>query len=192
MAILGSENLAIDTALLTLEMGAENIYLVTARKYGPVDSSHDRLEAARGAGIKVLTNRKIVEIFGDGRVESLRAPVSMGGHTGEQDEESGGAAGVLKVGTVIIAGDREPSPDLSSYLAGQLEMNGDGTIEIDQRTLATSRPGVFAGGEIVSGGGLVAEACEQGRRAARSIDRYLCLRPAKIDSHLQEYSPESS
>jgi len=192
VAVLGSENLAIDTALLTLEMGAENVYLVTARKDGPVDSSHERLEAARGAGIKVLTNRKLVEIIGEGRVESLRAPVSMGGHTGEQDEESGGAAGLLKVGTVIIAGDREPSPDLSNYLASQLEMNSDGTVEVDRRALATSRPGVFAGGEIVSGGNLVAEACEQGRRAALSIDRYLCSRPARRNSHAQEDSPGSS
>jgi len=57
-------------------------------------------------------------------------------------------------------------------------MNPDGTIHTDPETLATSRPGVFAGGEIVTGGGLVASACNQGRRAAMAIDIYLAEKMA--------------
>lgn len=57
-------------------------------------------------------------------------------------------------------------------------MNPNGTIHADTETLATSRPGVFAGGEIVTGGGLVASACNQGRRAAMAIDIYLAEKMA--------------
>lgn len=192
VAVVGNENIAVDTALLSLEMGAENVYLVTAHRDGSIEVPDERLEEARGAGVKVLTNRRVVELLGEGRVEALRAPVSTGGHTGVQDDESGGAAGFLEVGTVILAGEREPPASLAGYLQEELEINLDGTVRVDAETLATSRPGVFAGGEVVTGGGLVVEACEHGRRAAVSIDRFLRSRSPEQNEPAQEGSADIS
>lgn len=174
VAVLGDDNTAVDTALLALELGAKNVYFVTSRRKTGLVASGERLGEARERGVSILTNRKVFEILGEGRVESLRAPLSARPH-GEEGEEFGG---VLEVGTVILAEKREPSPALADYLAGHLRMDPEGTVTVDPLTLATSRPGVFAGGEIAGGDCLVVNACGQGRRAAASIDLFLSSKSA--------------
>lgn len=173
VAVLGNDNLAVDTAILARELGAENVYLITAQDADELEAVPERIAEAREHGVQILTNRKVLEIQGEGRVEAVFAPPQAAspdtGKSGKKGEESN----ILEVETVILAGARQAAPELARYMAGQLKMNPDGTIHTDPETLATSRPGVFAGGEIVTGGGLVASACNQGRRAAMAIDIYL-------------------
>jgi len=173
VAVLGNDNLAVDTATLARELGAENVYLITAREEHELEAAPQRLAQARERGVMILTGRKVLEIRGEGRVEAVFAPlhgaVSKGGKKGRAQD-------VVNVETVILAGGRQPAPELASYMAGQFKMDADGTVHVDPETLATSRPGVFAGGEIVTGSALVASACNQGRRAAMAIDTFLADR----------------
>ncbi len=173
VAVLGNDNLAVDTAILARELGAENVYLVTAKEDHNLEAAPERLTQAREHGVKILTGRKVMEIQGEGRVEAVCAPpLTAVSKTGKKGKKSK-ALEILEVGTVILAGARQAAPELAGYMAGQLKMNPDGTVHTDPETLATSRPGVFAGGEVVTGSGLVASACNQGRRAAMGIDTYL-------------------
>jgi glutamate synthase (NADPH/NADH) small chain len=173
VAVLGNENIAVDAAILARELGAENVYLLTGRKAEEVGAASQRISEACERGVHIATNRKVLEILGEGRVESLRVPPGPAGIIRSHGDEVEELPHVLEVGTVILAGEREPSPALLEYLAGQLKVTPEGNVRVDPDTLATSRAGVFAGGEIAGGDGLVVSACDQGRRAAISIDRYL-------------------
>lgn len=168
VAVIGESNLAIDTASLAREMGAEQVYLVTR---GPVDSEpgSSRIQAAQSAGVTIVPNRKIIDIQGEGRVEALRTHPNTGAPADMEGEEIGP---VLEVGTVIVAWEQEMEPTLGGYLASHLERGPDGLVAVDHNMM-TSRQGIFAGGDVTSGGGLVIEACAAGRRAALGIAAYL-------------------
>lgn len=168
VAVLGHSNLALDSALLALDIGAEKVLLVTDRPEGGLTSTTGSVKAARERGVEFITNTVVDEIAGEGRVEGikLRPAVESAG----RDDRPGRSR---KVETVIIAGEQEVDRPLFDYIDSHLRMNPEGTVEVDPGTLMTSRPGVFAGGDLVSGGGLVVSACAQGRLAALSIDRYL-------------------
>ncbi len=178
VAVIGNDNLAVDTALLASGLGAERVYLVTGRKEGKLGAAPERLAEARAQGIDVLTGRKVRQISGEGRVEALSVPAVTAQKAHAHQQEGAQLPEELEVGTVIMAGGRQASASLAEHLAGQLKMNPEGTIQVDPDTFATSRVGVFAGGEIVTGSGLVVSACDQGRRAAISIHRYLGSRAA--------------
>ena len=79
---------------------------------------------------------------------------------------------VIELDTVIIAIGNKPNPLISQTMP-ELEMTRWGTIVVDENTMATSIPGVFAGGDIVSGAATVILAMGQGRIAAASINEYL-------------------
>jgi NADPH-dependent glutamate synthase beta subunit-like oxidoreductase len=170
VAVLGNSNLAVDTAMLARELGAENVYLITVKEAEEMEAAPERLAQARENGIKILTGRNLQEIHGEGRVEAVYAPPYK---SATKTSKKTQATKVVNVETVILAGDRQAAPELAGYVAGQLKLNADGTLQVDPETLATSRPGVFAGGEIVTGRSLVASACGQGRRAAIAIDAYM-------------------
>jgi NADPH-dependent glutamate synthase beta subunit-like oxidoreductase len=178
VAVIGNDNMAVDTALLAGELGAERVYLVTGHSAGALAAAPERLAEARARGIDVLTGRKVRQIGGVGRVEALSVPAGRARKAGADQQEGERIPEELEVGTVIMAGGRQAAAALAEHLAGQLRMNPEGTIQVDPDTFATSRAGVFAGGEIVTGSGLVVSACDQGRRAAISIHRYLGSRSA--------------
>ncbi len=174
VAVLGDSNMAVDSALLALELGAGDVYLVSPGRLEEFEAAPQRLQEAGERGVQVLAGRRAVEILGEGRVETIRVPLG----SSREAEEGGGPPGTLEVGTVIVAGAREIATDLEEYLAGQVRMDADGAIEVDPDTCATSRVGVFAGGEIAGGEGLVVSAVGQGRRAAAAIVKYLKSRSA--------------
>ena len=114
-----------------------------------------------------------MEIVGDGRVDGVRTkPVQGTSPEGSQGTDETQERFHV-AGTVIIAGEQEPGGSFAQYLAGHLKLNTGGTVWVDEEALITSRAGVFAGGDLTSGGDLVVSACADGRRAALSIDRYL-------------------
>ena len=173
VAVLGESNLAFDTARLIRELAVERVFVVTPEERTILAAAGREIEAAEKMGVKLLTGRRPVEVVGEGRVEGLRTvpvgsdapPIPCG--------EGGTHAHLLDVGTVILAGEQEPEQALRGYLAAHIKMTQDGTVVVDEKTMMTSQRGVFAGGDLVNGGGLVVSACAEGRRAALSIDRYL-------------------
>jgi len=83
-----------------------------------------------------------------------------------------GSEFTLPVDRVVVAIGNKSNPLIQKTTPG-LETTKRGTIKVDDGTMATSRPGVFAGGDIVTGGATVILAAGAGKRAARSIDTYL-------------------
>lgn len=169
VAVIGEGTLAVDTAILARRMGARTVYLVTGMSKEEMAVETERLAQAAEAGVTPAFSRKIIEIKGEGRVEALRTH-PLHGAPGEQG--AGEPASLLEVGTVIVAGDRVSDPALSGYFAGHLKTGDSGLLEVNE-WMMTSRPGVFAGGDLVGTGGLVVEACAAGRRAAIGIAKYL-------------------
>jgi phytoene dehydrogenase-like protein len=177
VAVVGDSNLAVDTALLALEMGAEAVFLVTTCRPEDAGCVPERLAAAVEGGVRVTWDRKIIEVLGEGRVDGLRTHTNAGA----PDESEEGMPSVLPVGTVIMALAREVDPALAGYLAAHLKMSEEGLALVDENMM-TSRQGVFAGGDIVSGGRLVVKACAEGRSAALGIARYLDSRAGRDQS----------
>ena len=89
-----------------------------------------------------------------------------------------GSEFIMELDTVIVAIGNQPNPLIPQTMP-ELETTKWGTVVVDQSTMQTSVPGVFAGGDIVSGAATVILAMGQGRIAAAAIDKYLTAKQAK-------------
>ena len=177
VAVVGGGNVAMDAARCAKRLGAENVYIVYRRGMAELPARKEEVEHAEEEGIifKTLTNP--TEVLGDekGWVTGLRC-VEM--ELGEPDE-SGRRSPVVKEGSefeiecdvVIMALGTSPNPLLAATTAG-LETTRRGCITADERG-ATTRPGVFAGGDAVTGAATVILAMGAGRTAAKAIDEYV-------------------
>lgn len=180
VAVLGDGLLAVDTARLARKLGARTVFVITAAGAGSLAAPRESVETAVGQDIKFLTERRVVEVVGNGRVRAVRTVPVKGSAPAIDEGDTGGSAHTLEVETVILADQQEPEQGLRGYLAGQLKMSQHGTVLVDEGTMMTSQKGVFAGGDLVTGGGgLVVKACADGRRAALAIDAYLGSGPGR-------------
>ncbi|MBU1671651.1 MAG: FAD-dependent oxidoreductase [Actinobacteria bacterium] len=175
VAVVGDGQLAMDTAVLARDLGADEVFLVTTFNEADMPVAPSRLAAARECGVEMLTGRRVAEIIGHGRVDAIRTVPTLGAAATVE----GPHTGALGVGTVILAGERVPSPTLAGYLAGQLKLDEQGRILVGEDTMSTSRKGVFAGGDATGGPELIIEACARGRIAALAIDLYLSEKAAE-------------
>ncbi len=180
IAVVGGGNVALDAARTALRLGAEKVYLVYRRSEAEMPARREEFEHAKEEGIdfKFLSNPK--RILGeDGWVKGLEC-VRM--ELGEPDEsgrrrpiEVPGSEFVIDVDAVIIAIGTTANPIVPTTTPG-LNTSKRGYIETDEETGATSRPGVFAGGDIVTGSATVILAMGAGRKAASAIHDYLTVR----------------
>ncbi|MBO6305001.1 MAG: NADPH-dependent glutamate synthase [Selenomonadaceae bacterium] len=178
VAVIGGGNVAMDGARTALRLGAENVYIVYRRSMEELPARKEEVEHAKEEGIefKILTNP--TEILGDdnGFVTGLCC-VKM--ELGEPDA-SGRRRPIavensefnLDVDTVIVAIGTGANPIIANTTKG-LDTDKHGHIIADEKTLATSKEGVYAGGDIVTGAATVILAMGAGRTAAKSIDAYL-------------------
>ena len=184
VAVIGAGNTAMDAMRVSLRMGAEKVYLVYRRSIKESPARAEELHHAIEEGIicKWLTNP--VRILGNetGWVTGMEV-IEM--ELGEPDA-SGRRSPVPKKGTehiidvdmVVYALGTSANPIIAQSTPG-LKVNRWGYIEIDEKTGMTSVPGVFAGGDIVTGSATVILAMGAGRRAARGMLQYLGLAPAE-------------
>ena len=176
VAVIGGGNVAMDCARVALRLGKE-VTLVYRRTENEMPARKEEVQNAKDEGIpfKILTQP--VKILGDekGFVNGLECiQMELG-----QPDESGrrrpvplkNSNFVLGVDTVIVAIGQNPNPLLRRATPG-LKTNDDGTISVDEN-LMTSLPGVFAGGDIISGADTVISAMGAGKKAARAIDSYV-------------------
>ncbi|VBB06272.1 pyridine nucleotide disulphide reductase class-i signature [Lucifera butyrica] len=178
VAVVGGGNVAMDAARTALRLGAEKVYIVYRRSEEEMPARKEELHHAKEEGIefRLLTNPVAVLGNDEGWVKGLRC-VRM--ELGEADA-SGRRRPVevpdsefeLDVDVVVIAIGQGPNPLVQSTTKG-LETNRKGNIIADAETGATSKPGVFAGGDIVTGAATVILAMGAGKKAAVAIDRYL-------------------
>lgn len=178
VAVVGGGNVAMDAARSAKRLGAENVYIVYRRSEAEMPARIEEVHHAKEEGIifKLLTNP--TRILGDdnGWVSGMEC-VNM--ELGEPDASGRrrpvtvqGSEHVIDVDTVIIAIGTSPNPLIRSTTPG-LETNKWGCIVADEDTGKTSREGVFAGGDAVTGAATVILAMGAGKKAAKAMDEYI-------------------
>jgi glutamate synthase (NADPH) small chain len=177
VAVIGGGNVAMDAARCALRLGAENVHLVYRRGREQLPAREEEIENAFEEGVKPVFLTVPVEILGDGNgwvkgLECIRMEL------GEPDESGrrkpvpvAGSNHVLEVDAVIMAIGQGPNP-LLTLTTPDLKLNKWGNIVADEMTFKTSKKGVFAGGDIVSGAATVILAMGAGKSAALSIHQY--------------------
>jgi glutamate synthase (NADPH/NADH) small chain len=178
---VGGGNVAMDSARSALRLGAEStIVYRRSRKEMPARSEEIHHAEQEGVKLQLLTNPK--RIIGDDRgrvvgIECLRMELGEPDASGRQRPVPvEGSEFVIEADTVIPALGNRPNP-LIPQTTPELEMSDWGTIVVDEDRMATSKEGVFAGGDIVSGAATVILAMGHGKVAARSIHDYLTNKP---------------
>ncbi len=178
VAVVGGGNVAIDSARVAMRLGAEHVYLVYRRSLEELPARAEEVHHAGDEGIEFKLLNNPIEILGDdsGRVSGLSC-ITM--ELGEPDAsgrrrpfEVVGSEFVLDVDTVIMAIGTRANPLIGNATPG-LNLTDRGYIAAAEATGQTSLPGVFAGGDIVTGSATVIAAMGAGKRAAKSIDAYL-------------------
>lgn len=178
VAVVGGGNVAMDAARTSLRLGAENVYIVYRRSEAELPARAEEVHHAKEEGIQFKLLNNPVEILGDenGWVKGLKC-IKM--ELGEPDASGRrrpvaieGSEFELEVDTVIMAIGNGPNPIVASTTPG-METNKRGNIVTDEETCATTKEGVFAGGDIVTGAATVILAMGAGKKAATAIDAYL-------------------
>jgi glutamate synthase (NADPH/NADH) small chain len=178
VAVIGGGNTAMDAVRTALRLGAEHAYLVYRRTEAEMPARREEVHHAREEGVEVMLLAAPVEILGDGRSRA-RAIRCIRMELGEPDASGRrspvpvtGSEFDLEVDVVVFAVGQGANPLIRSTTP-DLTVNKWGNICADPETGATNKTGVFAGGDIVTGGATVISAMGAGRRAARAIHNYL-------------------
>jgi len=178
VAVVGGGNVAMDAARCAKRMGADKVYLVYRRDEEAMPARREEIHHAKEEEIdfRLLTNP--VRVIGDdkGRVKQLEC-VEMA--LGEPDEsgrrspkEIPGSNFLLDVDAVIMALGTTPNPLIRSTTPG-LETNRKGCLIVNEETMQTTREGIYAGGDAVTGAATVILAMGAGKTAAQAMDEYL-------------------
>jgi glutamate synthase (NADPH/NADH) small chain len=178
VAVVGGGNVAMDAARCAKRLGAENVYIIYRRSEAEMPARLEEVHHAKEEGIifKVLTNP--TQILGDekGWVKGIEC-IEM--ELGEPDSSGRrrpiakeGSEHVIDVDTVIMSIGTSPNP-LIRTTTPDLETNKWGCIVVDDKTGQTSKEGVFAGGDAVTGAATVILAMGAGKTAAKAIDEYI-------------------
>jgi formate dehydrogenase beta subunit len=173
VAVIGGGNAAMDAARTALRLGAKEVSILYRRTRAEMPAYADNVEQALREGIKIQFQFAISKISQEKKglvVECLRTECGPIGTDGKPllNTIHGSECGV-EADTVIIATGQTPEPPSGKGLTA----DKDGRIQIDLKTCATGREGVFSGGDAVTGPASVIEAIAAGRRAASWIDQYL-------------------
>ncbi|MBQ2801406.1 MAG: NADPH-dependent glutamate synthase [Lachnospiraceae bacterium] len=177
VAVIGGGNVAMDAARTALRLGAET-HIVYRRSEEELPARVEEVHHAKEEGVifDLLTNPTEILVNEDGWVKGMKC-VKM--ELGEPDESGRrrpqiveGSEYELELDTVIMALGTAPNPLISSTTKG-LDINKWQCIVADETTGATTKPGVFAGGDAVTGAATVILAMGAGKAAAQGIDEYL-------------------
>ncbi len=177
VAVVGGGNVAMDAARCGMRLGAEHVYVVYRRGEAEMPARAEEKHHAKEEGIEFKTLCNPVEIIGDdnGRVCGMKC-IRM--ELGEPDAsgrrrpiEIPGSEFILDVDTVIMSLGTSPNPLLRTTTPG-LETNRKGCLIVNEDEM-TTRDGVFAGGDAVTGAATVILAMGAGKKGAAAIDAYL-------------------
>ena len=177
VAVVGGGNVAMDAARCAMRLGAEHVYVVYRRGEAEMPARAEEKHHAKEEGIEFKTLCNPIEIIGDenGRVKGMKC-IRM--ELGEPDAsgrrrpiEVPDSEFVLEVDTVVMSLGTSPNPLIRSTTPG-LETNRKGCLIVNENEM-TSRDGVFAGGDAVTGAATVILAMGAGKKAAAAIDQYL-------------------
>ena len=178
VAVVGGGNVAMDAARSAKRLGAEEVYIVYRRGMEELPARKEEVEHAEEEGIIFKTLHNPVEILGDedGLVSGMKC-VEM--ELGDPDESGRrrpivkeGSEFVLDVDSVIMSIGTSPNPLIRSTTPG-LDANNRGCLITKDEKGETTREGVYAGGDAVTGAATVILAMGAGKEAAKAIDEYI-------------------
>jgi len=175
VAVIGGGNVAIDSARTALRLGASEVAILYRRSRDEMPANLYEIKEAEGEGVKIQFLVAPKRILGpNGYVTSLEC-IKM--ELGEPDQTGRrapkpveGSEFTVPIDTVIVA--IGEAPDLSC-LPKEIEVGEGNTIAVEPFSTETSQPGVFAGGDCVSGPATIVEAVVAGKKAAEEIDQYV-------------------
>jgi glutamate synthase (NADPH/NADH) small chain len=178
VAVLGGGNTAMDSVRTALRLGADNAYIVYRRSEAEMPARAEEIHHAMQEGVQfhMLTNP--VRFIGsdDGKVVAMEC-IKM--QLGEPDSSGrrrpipiDGSNFIMQVDLVVVAIGNSSNPLIPQTTPG-LDTNKWGNILVNAGTMQTSREGVYAGGDIVTGGATVILAAGAGKKAAKAMHLYL-------------------
>ncbi|MCL6610988.1 MAG: NADPH-dependent glutamate synthase [Peptococcaceae bacterium] len=178
VAVLGGGNVAMDAARTALRLGAEESWIVYRRSDKELPARHEEVEHAHEEGVKFAFLTSPTRIIGDDNgvvkaMECIRYELGEPDASGRRSPVPiPGSEYTMEVDTVVVAIGQGPNPLVPRTTKG-LEVNRKGNIVANPETGATSKPGVYAGGDVVTGAATVILAMGAGKVGARSIHDYL-------------------
>ena len=177
VAVVGAGNVAMDAARTAKRLGAEQVYIVYRRSEDEMPARKEEIGHAKEEGIELRLLNNPTRILGNDKgwvngMECIKMELGEPDASGRRSPvEIKGSEYVLDVDMVVMAIGQGPNP-LLKQTTPELETNKRGNIVTNEEG-ATSIPGVFAGGDIVTGAATVISAMGAGKKAALAIDEYL-------------------
>ena len=177
VVVVGGGNTAVDAARCALRLGVEEVVIAYRRSRAEMPANSWEIDDAEKEGVRLELLTQPIEVVSDnGHVTGVHC-IRM--RLGEPDESGRrrpipveGSEFVIETDALIAAVAQAPEISFLKPDHG-LDISPRGTFAVNPRTLETSRPGVFAGGDAARGPGALIQAIADGRRAALSIDRHL-------------------
>jgi NADPH-dependent glutamate synthase beta subunit-like oxidoreductase len=174
VVVVGGGNVAVDVALTALRSGAKKVEMVCLESEGNMPAFKEEIIQAIDEGVSIHNSWGPKKILGDGgkvtSIELVRCEsvFDQRGRFCPSYDES--VTKTIEADTIILAIGQAAD---FSLIPQDLKLTQGGTVQVDPISLETTFPGIFAGGDIVSGPASVVEAIAAGKRASVSIDRYL-------------------
>jgi len=178
VAVVGGGNTAMDSARCALRLKADKVTIVYRRSEAELPARKEEVERAKEEGVEFMLLTNPTRIIADekGYVKQLEC-IKM--QLGEPDSSGRrrpipipGSEFTFDVDTVVIGVGQSPNPLIRQTTVG-LDSDKIGALIVDPETLMTTRRGIFAGGDIISGGATVIRAMGEGKKAAKAIDTYV-------------------
>jgi len=178
VAVIGGGNTAMDSARVSLRLGAEKVYIVYRRSDKEMPARREEIENAKEEGIIFHTLTLPKKILGDekGFVRSMEC-IKM--KLGEEDSSGRrrpipieGSEFIMDVDTVVVAIGQSPNP-VFLKATPELKLDKWNKIIVDSKTQATNLKGVYAGGDATYGDDTVIAAMGAGKKASKAMDKYL-------------------
>jgi glutamate synthase (NADPH/NADH) small chain len=178
VAVLGGGNTAMDAVRTSLRLGAARGYIVYRRSEKEMPARIEEVHHAKDEGVEFHLLTAPIKFIGDeqGKVKAMEC-IQM--ELGEPDASGRrrpvpkeGSNYIMEVDLVVVAIGNSSNPLIQATTPG-LSTNKWGNITVNEETMLTSRKGVYAGGDIVTGGATVILAAGAGKKAARAMHKYL-------------------
>lgn len=177
VAVVGGGNVAMDAARSAIRLGAEHVYVVYRRSEEEMPARLEEVHHAKEEGIEFLFLNNPVKVVSDGNgkvagLECVRMELGEPDASGRRSPKAiEGSNYVLEVDTVIMSIGTSPNPLIRTTTTG-LEANKHGCLVVNEDML-TTKEGVYAGGDAVTGAATVILAMGAGKKAAKAIDEYI-------------------
>ena len=171
VAVVGAGNVAMDAARTAKRMGSEEVFVLYRRGVEDMKATKEEIREAREDGVKFALNTAPVEIVDEGIIVSeTMTVVDCDGR--EKLTVVDGSQSLFQCDSLVIAVSQSPADNIVSNTMEKIETKRSGLVRTDEAG-HTTREGVFASGDVVTGARTVVEAVENTKTVAESIEKYI-------------------